>query len=411
MMDQDVTEGAADQPHQAAGQQAATPQATEQQAARSSANGMSLAFILAPAFLAAMLMLYAEGELLDIIFSSIAEAYLQVSTFVAATFLIIYGLERALKFDATAMLKRDTIWQVPVAAGLGALPGCGGAIIVVTQYVTGRLSFGGVVAALTATMGDAAFLLIAREPITGLAMIVLGFTVGTLSGWVINATHGGDFLRGSRTTPDATVEAEHDDASTQLLDRLWILILIPGIVLAALVAFQVDVDAMFATASFDRPATLLGVVGGTLAVSMRLAPRFGIKADPVFSASGGLVRRTISDTNFVTVWVVFAYLVFELSVYFLGLDLKTLFDGWALFTPMIAILLGFLPGCGPQVLVTTMYLSGIVPLSAQIGNALSNDGDALFPAIAIAPKVAIVATLYSAVPAVILAYGWLFWME
>ena len=411
MMDQDVTEGAADQPHQAAGQQAATPQAATPQAARSSANRMSLAFILAPAFLAAMLMLYAEGELLDIIFTSIAEAYLQVSTFVAATFLIIYGLERALKIDATAMLKRDTIWQVPVAAGLGALPGCGGAIIVVTQYVTGRLSFGGVVAALTATMGDAAFLLIAREPITGLAMIVLGFTVGTLSGWVINATHGGDFLRGSRTAPDATVEAEHDDASTQLLDRLWMLILIPGMVLAALVAFQVDVDAMFATASFDRPATLLGVVGGTLAVSMRLAPRFGIKADPVFSASGGLVRRTISDTNFVTVWVVFAYLVFELSVYFLGLDLKTLFDGWALFTPMIAILLGFLPGCGPQVLVTTMYLSGIVPLSAQIGNALSNDGDALFPAIAIAPKVAIVATLYSAVPAVILAYAWLFWME
>ena len=58
-----------------------------------------------------------------------------------------------------------------------------------------------------------------------------------------------------------------------------------------------------------------------------------------------------------------------------------------------------------------MYLSGIIPLSAQIGNALSNDGDALFPAIAIAPKVAIVATLYSAVPAIILAYGWMFWME
>ena len=379
--------------------------------ARHSKHAMSIVLILAPALLAAALMLNAESELLDIIFASVADAYLQVSTFVAATFLIIYGLERALKIDATAMLKRDTIWQVPVAAGLGALPGCGGAIIVVTQYVTGRLSFGGVVAALTATMGDAAFLLIAREPITGLAMIVVGFTVGTLSGWIINAIHGGDFLRDSRSKPDVNIEAEHDDASTRLLDKLWMMILIPGMVLAALVAFQVDVDAMFATASFDRPATLLGVVGGTLAMSMRLAPRFGIKGDAAFSASAGLVRRTISDTNFVTVWVIFAYLVFELSVYFLNLDLKTVFDGWALFTPMIAILLGFLPGCGPQVLVTTMYLSGIVPLSAQIGNAISNDGDALFPAIAIAPKVAIVATLYSAVPAVILAYAWLFWME
>ena len=374
-------------------------------------QALSIAIIVAPAILAGCLMLGADSELLDIIFTSIAEAYLQVSTFVAATFLNIYGLERSLNIDATAMLKRDTIWQVPVAAGLGALPGCGGAIIVVTQYVTGRLSFGGVVAALTATMGDAAFLLIAQEPLTGLAMVALGFVVGTLSGWIINFTHGGDFLRSSRTNTDAEINAEHDDASTPFLDRLWLVILVPGIVLAGLVAFQVDVDAMFATEMLDRPATLLGVVGGVLALSMRLAPSFGIKGDAAFSAGGGLIRRTISDTNFVTVWVIFAYLVFELSVYFLGLDLKAVFDGWAMFTPMIAILLGFLPGCGPQVLVTTMYLSGIIPLSAQIGNALSNDGDALFPAIAIAPKVAVVATLYSAVPAIILAYGWMFWME
>ena len=374
-------------------------------------QALGVAAIVAPAVLAALLMLGAESELLDIVFTSIADAYLQVSTFVAATFLIIYGIERTLNIDATAMLRRDTIWQVPVAAGLGALPGCGGAIIVVTQYVTGRLSFGGVVAALTATMGDAAFLLIAQEPLTGLAMVILGFVVGTLSGWIINFIHGGDFLRSSEIRTDAEVDVEHDDASTPFLDRLWLLILAPGIVLAGLVAFQVDVDAMFATDMLDRPATLLGVVGGVLALSMRLAPSFGIKGDAAFSAGSGLIRRTISDTNFVTVWVIFAYLVFELSVYFLGIDLKTVFDGWALFAPMIAILLGFLPGCGPQVLVTTMYLSGIIPLSAQIGNALSNDGDALFPAIAIAPKVAVVATLYSAVPAVILAYGWMFWME
>jgi hypothetical protein len=360
---------------------------------------------------AAALMLTAQGEPLDIIFGAIADAYLQVSTFVAATFLIIYGAERALKIDATAMLRRDTIWQVPVAAALGALPGCGGAVIVVTQYVTGRLSFGGVVAALTATMGDAAFLLIAQEPLTGLAMIVMGFTVGTLSGWVINAIHGGDFLRGTKTRPEATVESSHDDASTPALDRLWMLILIPGILLAGLVAFQVDVDAMFAMDGIERPATLLGVIGGTLAISMRLAPRFGFKGDSVFSEGGGLVRRTISDTNFVTVWVIAAYLIFELSIYFLELDLKSVFDGWVLLIPLMAILLGFLPGCGPQVLVTTMYLSGIIPLSAQIGNALSNDGDALFPAIAIAPRVAVVATLYSAVPALILAYGWLFLFE
>ena len=100
----------------------------------------------------------------------------------AATFLVFYSIEKTLKIDATEMLRRETVWQVPIAAGLGALPGCGGAIIVITQYVTGRLSFGSVVAVLTATMGYAAFLLIAQEPLTGIAIMAMGFVVGSVSG-------------------------------------------------------------------------------------------------------------------------------------------------------------------------------------------------------------------------------------
>ena len=155
---------------------------------------------------------------------------------------------------------------------------------------------------------------------------------------------------------------------------------------------------------FPKHSTVVGQ-------SMRLAPRFGFLGDKAFSRNNTIVRRTIADTNFVTTWVVAAFLLFELSVYFFGLDLKNLFTGMALYTPLMAVLVGFIPGCGPQVLVTTMYLSGIIPLSALLGNAISNDGDALFPAIAIAPRVAIVATLYSALPALLISYGWFFLVE
>ena len=363
--------------------------------------------LVLPALLAGFTMIITDTDFGEVIFTSIADAYIQVSTFVAATLLIVYGIEKFLNIDVTAALRRDTFWQIPVAAALGALPGCGGAIIVVTQYVTGRLSFGSVVAVLTATMGDAAFLLIAQEPLTGLAIAVLGFVVGTLSGWIINAIHGSDFLRGG-----VAKEFEHnEDSSTRWIDYLWLVMMMPGIVLAVLVAFQVDADAFLANPLFDRPATLLGVIGGVLALSMRLAPRFGFLGDKAFSRNNTIVRRTIADTNFVTTWVVAAFLLFELSVYFFGLDLKNLFTGMALYTPLMAVLVGFIPGCGPQVLVTTMYLSGIIPLSALLGNAISNDGDALFPAIAIAPRVAIVATLYSALPALLISYGWFFLVE
>ena len=95
-------------------------------------------------------------------------------------------------------------------------------------------------------------------------------------------------------------------------------------------------------------------------------------------------------------------------MFFTSIDLKNLFDIWLPFVPLVAILFGFLPGCGPQVVVATFYLNGFIPLSAEIGNAISNDGDALFPAIALAPKAAILATLYSAIPALIVAYSYMY---
>ena len=90
---------------------------------------------------------------------------------------------------------------------------------------------------------------------------------------------------------------------------------------------------------------------------------------------------------------------------------KILFSNYLVFAPLIAVLVGFIPGCGPQIIITSIYLMGVIPLSAQIGNAISNDGDALFPVLAIAPKVGLVATLYSAIPALIISYGFLLIFE
>ena len=108
--------------------------------------------------------------------------------------------------------------------------------------------------------------------------------------------------------------------------------------------------------------------------------------------------------------MVVAFISFELINYFLGGKIFEKLIYLGPFVPLAAILVGFVPGCGPQIMVTSMYIAGHVPLSAQIGNAISNDGDALFPAIAISPKAAILATLYSAIPAVLVAYVWYYFI-
>lgn len=358
-----------------------------------------------------------DPNLFNVVISAVADAYLQVSTFVAATLLIFFSLEKFFNFDLSEKLKRAGYLQVPIAAALGALPGCGGAIIVITRYLTGNLSFGAVLATLTATMGDAAFLLIAKEPTTGLFIVFLGFFVGSITGWTTDKIHGPNFLR-PQNQNDAnenkiidTTENENSDLKSNILDCIWMIILIPSIVIGFGLAFQFKIDELLSVGFLNSPTTLFGFSGGVLCLIMWLSPRLIPNLPKNSTNNKNIIRRTISDTNFVTTWVVFAFLLFEITNHVFDFELNIISAQMSVFVPLIGVLAGFLPGCGPQIIITTLYLSGTIPMSALVGNAISNDGDALFPAIALAPKVALVATLYSGIPALIIAYFWFLFLD
>ncbi len=358
---------------------------------------------------------------------ALSDAYLAVAVFVAGTLALVHGLERAFKTDLGHFLHRYQRWQVPVAGLLGAFPGCGGAIVAVTQYSRGYLSFGGVVATLTATMGDAMFLLLAREPTTGIGVLALGVVVGVISGYTVDAIHKPSFMR-AKSEPDTVNTVANQSWKPRkftVAERLWLLLMVPGIMIGLLAAFQLDVDAYLTmllssvglSTLVSEPAVLLGTVGAALAVGMWVQ-RGGEESRSCESdesctldADASVARKLIDNTNFITTWVVFAFVSYELVVHASGIDLAVAFSTWGALIPAIAILAGFVPGCGPQIVVTSLYLSGGIPLSAQLGNAISNDGDALFPALAVAPKAALCATLYSAIPAVLVAYGYFFIWE
>jgi hypothetical protein len=188
------------------------------------------------------------------------------------------------------------------------------------------------------------------------------------------------------------------------------ILFVPGFIVGLLLAFQIDVDKLLSLPSNISFVLILGSAGAILSIFMwSLNPLSDFQCST--DKSRGFVSRVVDTTNFVTTWVISGFLVFEIFMYFTNLDLKMFFDLWLPFVPLIAILFGFLPGCGPQIVVATFYLNGFIPLSAELGNAISNDGDALFPAIALAPKAAIIATIYSAFPALIVAYTYMIFFE
>jgi hypothetical protein len=357
---------------------------------------------------AILIMAFQANAFGDVVRQSLIDAYLQVSVFVGFTLFIFIGMDALTKFNIPYVLDRTKKFHVVMASLLGALPGCGGAIIVVTQYIQGRISFGSLVAVLTATMGDAAFLLLAAEPITGLFIFALGATVGTLTGYIVDKIHGTSYLQGNSKI---TVEFQKlKKTFVSKFNIFWTLIFLPGFIVGGFVAFQQDLDQILKIPEGFSLVASLGLAGAILSIFMwSLNPLSDFQCST--DRTRNLLSRVADTTNFVTTWVICGFLIFEIFIYITSYDLKTFFDIWLPFVPLIAILFGFLPGCGPQIVVTTFYLNGFIPLSAEIGNAISNDGDALFPAIALAPRAAVIATLYSAIPAVIFAYGYMFLFE
>jgi len=358
----------------------------------------------------------------DVTVNTLSDAFWAVSSYVAFTLAIYHYLSLFMNKESKIvnLYQSSRHYQVMFAALLGALPGCGGAIIVTTQFVSGRVGFGAIVAVLTSTMGDAAFLLLASKPDIGLAVVAMGVVVGCISGWSVNAIHNDDFLRPEAKAIShrfSCAKGQHNPVEKKAINlqgAFWKWLLLPATIIAALGSFQVDINQLLGLPEMgiEWIGAVLIIVSMLLwSVTKEIKDYESTVSEDIKQVSSHPLQKAAQDTNFVTAWVILAFMAFELITFFGHINLAETFSGWGMWMPLMGLVVGLLPGCGPQILVTSLYISGAAPLSAQLANSISNDGDALFPAIALAPKAALVATIYSAIPAFIVGYSYYFLFE
>ncbi len=345
-----------------------------------------------------MLLMLTNEKSREIFLVSSSDAYVAVSSFVGITLLFFVFLEKK-NFNIKRFILENKKFEIPICSFLGAIPGCGGAIMVMSLFTRRVVSFGAILAALISTMGDAAFLLIASKPQAALIILPVTFLVGIISGYIVQPFTK-DFLK-NKNNQSLNFDELPKNKTSYKFYKLWFIFLIPGIFLGLINAFNIELSHIFF--GIDTIQTFSFLMALFCIILWVLNPLTDIQMASIHENS---YRRVVDTTCFVTVWVIISFVLYEL----INLSTKgAIFDSLILFGPFIplaAILIGFIPGCGPQIMITSMYVSGQIPLSAQIGNSISNDGDALFPAIAISAKAAIVATLYSAIPAIFIAYLW-----
>jgi hypothetical protein len=287
-------------------------------------------------------------------------------------------------------------------------PGCGGAIIVMAVYARGAVSYGAAIAALVATMGDASWVLLAADPVLTLQLKVLLLCVGALSGYAVDALgiaprRRADLAAAPRpVAPRAVPVPVPRLPATTRLHELGVLPALLWLTLGT--GATVSVPVTFQLLRPDHLYLVLGVAGTALAVvafvrgGCRLADDDDTTAHPASMTQ--VLRHGGHEIAFVTVWVAVAYLAWSLVTHLTGFDGSQL-PLFGVTGVLVGALVGLVPGCAVQIVFAGIFLAGGMPLPTLVANMVSQDGDALLPLLALEHRSALLATVLTTAPALV----------
>ena len=386
-------------------------------------------------------------EVFEIIVVSMRDAFLAVTVFVAAMVLFFSWLQYISAGRFVDAIRANTAWQPVIGALMGITPGCGGAIVMMPMYARGYVTYGTVIATLIATLGDAAFVLIGAAvtdpsfiaPV--IAVHIISLVIGISWGYLVDGLKitpsnplGKLSSNYNDNSPSRTIiQNENNENMREVFDDLgreektgwgyfllhqgytvWWIVTSLGLIFAILLLVWSAQDADFALEISYNPLTLdgfitwIGLIGTSLSIILYISQKNWISDDSEASIGDKLysMRETMihsaSETAFVTFWVMSAYLIFEFSMLFSGMteaDLALYGDG--IIAVILAAVIGLIPGCGPQIIAITAYTKDLISFPALVANAISQDGDALFPLLVRHRVASIWATVHTTIPALI----------
>ena len=394
------------------------------------------------------------SEVVEVVVLSMRDAFLAVTVFVAAMVFLFSWLQYATAGKFVDAIRANKKWQPVIGALMGITPGCGGAIVMMPMYARGYVTYGTVIATLIATIGDAAFVLIGAAltdssfiaPVV--AVHVISFSVGIFWGYLIDfqsitpqqplGKYGPTFedtmpLQDEVEETPEDRQAVFDDLGREeedglgyfLLHRgytLWWMVTAIGLIFAVLLLVWsaqdgYELELSYNPLTLDGFITWVGLLGTSLSVVLYISQRNWITDDTEASIGDKLysMRETMihsaSETAFVTFWVMAAYLIFEFTLLFSGVGEDQLAKyGDGIIAVTVAALIGLVPGCGPQIIAVAAYTKDIISFPALAANAISQDGDALFPLLVRHRAASLWATVHTTIPAFLVGVV-LLWLD
>lgn len=306
----------------------------------------------------------------------ISEALL-ITGFVGIMMLIVEYINVLTRGSWQTGLAGSRVTQYVVAVILGATPGCLGAFVVVAMYSHRVLPLGALVAAMIATSGDEAFVMLAMFPEKALLLTGILIIIGMLSGWLTDVLVGEHIVDRMSGCEELEVHKSEDCEcfpKHEIVSQLKQLSLARGVLLGVLLLF------LFGIISGAVGPVIWNWIRFTLLLTT-LIGIFVVGTVPEHFIQEHLWRHiALRHIHPVFLWTFGAMLVTVLVTNYL--HLTDMIQSNTLSMIMIAGLVGIIPESGPHLVFSTFYAQGIVPFVVLLTSSIVQDGHGMLPLLA-----------------------------
>lgn len=301
---------------------------------------------------------------------------LMITGFVAGMMLLIEYLNVLTSGRWRRLLARRRLGQYLLAALLGSIPGCLGAFTVVALYSHGVVSFGAVIAAMVATSGDEAFVMLALIPRAAVALVTILFFLALLAGLAADLIAAKHVVTWPRC--EALVIHEEEElrwpAMKAVLAHWRDCSAARGILCVALALFAAATAAgQIGPREWNWVRTSLIAVSACALLVVATAPEHFLEEHLWRHVARKHVPR-------VFLWTLAALTLSGPLEEFLRLSGSGHESKWILL--LLACTIGLIPESGPHLIFVTLYAQQAIPFGVLLASSVVQDGHGMLPMLA-----------------------------
>ena len=273
------------------------------------------------------------------------------------------------------IINRSPLSQYVLAAALGAIPGCLGSFTVVTMFSHGIISLGAVVAAMIATSGDEAFVMLAMIPGNALLIIALTFIIGIVAGIYTDKL----FPKLSHINKFGELPI-HEEEKCQCFspDKLFQYLKKPTFQRILLIIF---ISLLLVAISLGYIAEDMKGWMITTIIIVSIISLFIVITVPEHFLKEHLWNHIVKiHIPRIFLWTFGALLLIHLLMHYI--DVNSWVQNNLYMVLLVALLVGLIPESGPHLVFVTLFASGTIPFSILLANSIVQDGHGMIPMLA-----------------------------